>query len=73
MRRRRRNSVFRIREGDRKKYVFVPNNGWVGVRSPKLFSENTHSVICTANIQTETYNTIILLSGEVISGHFMMI
>ena len=26
------------------------NNGWGGVKSPKLFSENTQSVICTANI-----------------------
>lgn len=29
---------------------FVLNCGWVWVKSPKLFSENTHSVICTANI-----------------------
>ena len=29
----------------------VLNNGLMGVKSPELFSENTHSVICTANIQ----------------------
>ena len=63
-----------IREAIRKKKLdFVLFNGWVEVKSPKLFNENTHSVICTANIQTETYNTIILLSGEVITRHFMMI
>ena len=28
---------------------FVPNYGQVGVQSPKLFSENNHSVILTAN------------------------
>ena len=63
-----------IREAIRKKKLdFVLFNGWVEVKSPKRLNENTHSVICTANIQTETYNTIILLSGEVITGHFMMI
>ena len=42
-----------------KKMDFVLNCGWVWVKSPKLFSENTHSVICTANIQKcpDTYNT----------------
>ena len=37
----------------------VRNNGWVGVKRPKLFSENTHSVVCTENIQKcpEPYNT----------------
>ena len=43
-----------LRKGFKKNRFFldlVLNYGWVGVKSPKLFSENTHSVICTANIQ----------------------
>ena len=28
-------------------WVFVPNYGYLGVQSPKLFSENNHSVIFT--------------------------
>ena len=44
----------------------------VQVQSRKLFSENIHSVIFTANIQKcpKTCNTY---CGEVISGHFMML
>ena len=59
-----------VREGVKKK----PNlfgtlsqtmGRWVQVQSPKLLSENIHSVIFTANMY--------YISGEVISGHFMML
>ena len=40
-----------FREGVKKPFFwdFVPNYGQVGVQSPKLFSENNHLVILTAN------------------------
>ena len=50
-----RNEIPAQGRGQSKESIFfqekVLNYGWVGIKSPKLFSENTHSVICTANIQ----------------------
>ena len=34
-------------------YDFVLNCGWVGVKSPKLFSENTHNVYMEYNFFLE--------------------
>ena len=50
-------------EGDGKNVFFFGTlsaiNGQWGFKSPKLFSENTHSGVCTVNIQKcpEAYNT----------------